>query len=437
MVSDSDVSQFLIAGTNSGSGKTTLTLGILRALSRRGMRVAPFKCGPDYIDPLFHKQAAGRDSLNLDLFFHSESCYAPALADADVAVVEGVMGLFDGVSPGRIDGSCAEVALCLNLPVILTVNAQGMSGSIAPLVKGFSQWHPKLKIAGVIANQVGSPRHGELLKSSLREAGLPPLMGFLLRDERWTLPERHLGLTVHELSDDWLNLLADTLESSLDLDQLLSLCRVTHPAANIPAFPPARLRLGVAGDEAFCFYYRSNLDALRRHGVEPVFFSPLHDTCLPPGLHGLYLGGGYPELFLDELAANRTMVNSIKAFAQHHLVYGECGGYLSLLDEIRDFSGILHPGLGLLPGRARMNRKLSALGYRTVSGDWGVVRGHEFHYSSLEEPLSPPCLWTAEDLRGNRIPCGGIRGRVRGSYVHLFFDSGNDFLSHFCRELQS
>ena len=209
-----EFSAFLIAGTNSGCGKTTLTLGMLRALSRRGLRVAPFKCGPDYIDPAFHAAAAGRESYNLDTVFGSEGDYAAA-AHADAAVVEGVMGLFDGIAPGDLRGSCADIARRLGLPVLLAVNARGLSGSIAPLVKGFAGWHPEVRIAGVIANNVGSPRHARLLADALRAAGLPPLVGFLERDSRLTLPERHLGLSLDMPDDRWLDELADAMVTKI------------------------------------------------------------------------------------------------------------------------------------------------------------------------------------------------------------------------------
>ena len=426
----------MIAGTGSGSGKTTLTLGLLRALRRRNLRVAPFKCGPDYIDPLFHRQAAGCVSYNLDTFFGSEGVYAPHVREADAAVVEGVMGLFDGIFPGKLQGSCAEIARDLHLPVILTVNARGISGSVAPLVRGFASWDENVRIAGVIADNVGSPRHAELLRDSLEAAGLPPLIGFLERNERWQLPERHLGLALKELSDSFLDNLAETLEKSLDFELLLSLTRAPRPGSVPAVFPVPRLRLGVAMDEAFCFYYEANFEALRRAGVEIVPFSPLRDRELPPRLNGVYLGGGYPELFPEELGGNRAMRDALREFARNHLVYGECGGYLYLLEELASPDGRTFPGLGLLPGKAVMNTRIAALGYRSVEGAWGRLKGHEFHYASLAAEPPAPHLWQAEDARGRRFACGGSRGRVRGSFIHLYFDSDPAFAAKFCRELE-
>ena len=421
MSENKSIPRFMIAGTNSGSGKTTLTLGILRALKQRGMDVAPFKCGPDYIDPLFHRQAAGTVSWNLDVFLGSEREFYRRTHGGDAAVVEGVMGLFDGIHPDRLDASCAELAAKLSLPVILTVNAQGIGGSIAPLVKGFSQWHPEVKIIGVLANKVGSARHAEILQKALESASLPPLLGYLLRDDHLILPERHLGLSVGKLDESWLNELAEKVERTVDLEKLLDMTRGDIPCLPVEKDPPASLRLGVARDEAFCFYYEANLAALRQHGVELVPFSPRHDPALPENLDGIYLGGGYPELYMKDLNANESMTASIRNFAEDHFVYGECGGYLYLLDSLENFAGETLPGLGLLPGRARMNRKLASLGYREVTGPWGRGRGHEFHYSSLSEPPPAPYLWHSSDAHGRQSDCGGMRGKVFGSYIHLYF----------------
>jgi len=430
------IPRFMIAGANSGSGKTTLTLGILRALKQRGLNVVPFKCGPDYIDPLFHRQAAGTPSWNLDAYLHSEQEFYRRTQGCDAVVVEGVMGLFDGIYPDRLDASCAELAAKLSLPVILTVNAQGIGGSIAPLVKGFSQWHPEVKIIGVLANKVGSVRHADILKKALESASLPPLLGYLIRDEHLILPERHLGLAVGRLDEYWLNELADEVERTVNLNKLLALTTGEIPCLPVEKDPPASLRLGVARDEAFCFYYEANLAALRQHGVEIVPFSPRHDPVLPEHLDGIYLGGGYPELYMQDLNANETMIESIRDFAENHFVYGECGGYLYLLDSLENFAGETLPGLCLLPGRARMNRKLASLGYREVNGPWGRGRGHEFHYSSLIEPPPGPHLWQCSDAHGHQSECGGIQGKVYGSYIHLYFADNPEILQSILKQMQ-
>ena len=444
------LSAFLLGGVNSGSGKTTLAAALLRALRRRGIDVAPFKCGPDYIDPSFHRQAAGRASFNLDPCFHAgaalRSAFARSAATADAAVVEGVMGLFDGTCPGTRAGSSAEIAARLGLPVVLVVNARGISGSIAPLVKGFCEWDPEVRIVGVIADFTGSARHGQLLADALRTAGLPPLLGRFDRNEAWRLPERHLGLTTGTLDDALLDRMADAAEESIDLDRLLELARIPRPAAVVSAAAQATsgLRLGVAQDEAFHFYYEENFELLRERGVELVFFSPLHDRDLPPELDGLWFGGGYPELFAETLAENDAMLDAVRGFAASgRVVWGECGGFLYLLDGLTGFDGVRYPMLGLLPGEGKMHSRLSALGYReavtAADGLFGPagtrIQGHEFHYSSAELPAGTQPFFHARTLHGETSEAGSVHNRIAGSYLHLHFASNPAALDHFVKEL--
>ena len=444
------LSAFLLGGVNSGSGKTTLAAALLRALRRRGIDVAPFKCGPDYIDPSFHRQAAGRASFNLDPCFHAgaalRSAFARSAATADAAVVEGVMGLFDGTCPGTRAGSSAEIAARLGLPVVLVVNARGISGSIAPLVKGFCEWDPEVRIVGVIADFTGSARHGQLLADALRTAGLPPLLGRFDRNEAWRLPERHLGLTTGTLDDALLDRMADAAEESIDLDQLLELARIPRPAAVVSAAAQATsgLRLGVAQDEAFHFYYEENFELLRERGVELVFFSPLHDRDLPPELDGLWFGGGYPELFAETLAENDAMLDAVRSFAASgRVVWGERGGFLYLLDGLTGFDGVRYPMLGLLPGEGKMHSRLSALGYReavtAADGLFGPagtrIQGHEFHYSSAELPAGTQPFFHARTLHGETSEAGSVHNRIAGSYLHLHFASNPAALDHFVKEL--
>ena len=444
------LSAFLLGGVNSGSGKTTLAAALLRALRRRGIDVAPFKCGPDYIDPSFHRQAAGRASFNLDPCFHAgaalRSAFARSAATAAAAVVEGVLGLFDGTCPGTRAGSSAEIAARLGLPVVLVVNARGISGSIAPLVKGFCEWDPEVRIAGVIADFTGSARHGQLLADALRTAGLPPLLGRFDRNEAWRLPERHLGLTTGTLDDALLDRMADAAEESIDLDRLLELARIPRPAAVVSAAAQATsgLRLGVAQDEAFHFYYEENFELLRERGVELVFFSPLHDRDLPPELDGLWFGGGYPELFAETLAENDAMLDAVRSFAASgRVVWGECGGFLYLLAGLTGFDGVRYPMLGLLPGEGKMHSRLSALGYReavtAADGLFGPagtrIQGHEFHYSSAELPAGTQPFFHARTLHGETSEAGSVHNRIAGSYLHLHFASNPAALDHFVKEL--
>lgn len=453
MNSTGKFSAFLLAGVQSGSGKTTLTLALLAALARRGLTAAPFKCGPDYIDGIFHRQISGRDSGNLDAFLLGDGGVARSFAagcqGADAAVVEGVMGLFDGYEPGKLAGSSAEIAATLDLPVILTVNARGLSGSIAPLVRGFVRWRPEVRVTGVIADFVGSDRHAEILRQALEEAGDVPLLGAFRRNDALTLPERHLGLATESDCSRLVRQLAEQAEQDLDIDRLLRLTERPRPrtAATPDAAFSGKVRLGVARDEAFQFYYADNLRMLEASGAETVPFSPLRDAALPDGLDGLYLGGGFPELHAEALAANRAMKQSIRDFAARgRPVYGECGGYLYLLEKLTDRHGRSFDFTGLLPGTARMTPRLAGLGYRELVtaresffGPAGTrLRGHEFHYSVTELPPGQEALFHAADLRGRTIPmCGGsCRGQVAGSYAHIHFASAPRALRNFVEALK-
>ena len=396
----------LIAGTHSGCGKTTITLAVMAALKRRGLAVRPFKCGPDFIDPSLHTMVTGQISRNLDVRMCGESfvraCFArhnPSLAgQGSCAVVEGVMGLFDGAA-----GSAAHLAKTLGLPVILVVNVRSAAESVAAVVKGFATLDPALDLAGVIGNQVGSALHAELIRTALKPLGIP-LLGLLPRNEGIAIPSRHLGLHMGEeapLDPAALDALVQLAEQHLDMPLLLRLaeehCRHRSPAAVDPlpcatAEKKPDVRIGVARDAAFSFYYADNLDMLAAAGAELVPFSPLTETSLPKGLHGLYLGGGYPELHAETLAANSGMRAAIRRFSEDgHPVYAECGGFMYLCRSLRDLQGTTHPMCGVFPFDCAMNAARSRLGYRQVQqgrstffGPEGLtLLGHEFHYSSL------------------------------------------------------
>ena len=446
-----DFSGFLIAGTHSGSGKTTAALALMRAFARRGLRVAPFKCGPDYIDPSHHAAAAGQVSVNLDCRMMGDNAvfwnWKQFAHGAQVAVVEGVMGLFDGVASGTLEGSSAEVAALLDLPVILVVDAGGMAGSIAPLVAGFANWNPKVRIAGVIANRTGSEKHARLLADALETAGLPPLIGSFPRREEWRIPERYLGLVPGEeapVLDVWLDQLAECVEQRMDLGALLQRTRLPNPEPPLRSPQKKRVRLAIARDRAFHFYYPDQLLRMENAGIELVDFSPLEDRKLPEEIQGIWIGGGFPELYAEELERNRSMREEIREFSlRNGWIYAECGGFMYLMEAVTDREGKRYEMCGIVPGDAVMTGRLRALGYRRVIaegpncfGDAGsVFRGHEFHYSEAPESSSP--LWRSFNSAGLPAPSGnGFRiRRTFGSYVHLHLGSTPEAVVRFAEEL--
>jgi len=434
----------VIAGTHSGAGKTTVTLAVLAALVRRGIRVQGFKVGPDFIDPGHHARVTGRSGRNLDTWLMSPealaSTYRRATADAELAVVEGVMGLFDG--RGGLDeaGSTADLARLWDVPVVLVVDARGLARSAAAVLLGFATFDPSVRVAGVVANRVGSPRHYEAyLKPGLRQRTPRVLpLGYLTRRETLTIPSRHLGLLTSEEfaggSAFW-DALADAAEATLDLDLLVALAKApVLPAAaggwEVPSGP--KVRVAVARDAAFSFYYEDNLDRLRNEGADLVSFSPLDDPALPDGAELVYLGGGYPEVFAARLASNVSMRQSVRRYHDGGgAIYAECGGMMACAEVLRDASGREYPLWGLIPARVMMHDRFAALGYVTASarltsrlGAPGTeVRGHEFHYSTLE-PLKP-LSYTTTLLRADRpaTPDGVLVGGLLAGYAHLHFAS--------------
>jgi cobyrinic acid a,c-diamide synthase len=447
------VPALIIAGTHSGSGKTTATLAVLAALGRRGLRVQGFKVGPDFIDPGHHAAVTGRPGRNLDTWLLD----GPALAatfrrgadGADLAIVEGVMGLFDG--RGALDeaGSTADLARAWGLPVVLVVDARGIARSIAPLVRGFATFDEAVRVAGVVANRVGSRRHyADYLEPSLR-ASVPSVapLGYLPRDEGLAIPSRHLGLvTPDEFAPGraFWDRLADAAEASVDLDRLLALARPPDlppigTGPDVAPAPVARRRVALARDPAFCFYYEDNLDLLRASGAEIVPFSPLDDVGLPDRADLLYLGGGYPEVFAARLASNAPMRAAIRDYrARGGTILAECGGLMACCEALVDASRAEYPMWGLVPARVVMRTRFAALGYVTVATDrptplgpaGTLVRGHEFHYSTLE-PLAP-LPYAARLLRPDRDPRPDVIqvGRLLAGYAHMHFGSNPDVPRH-------
>ncbi len=450
---------FLLAAPKSGEGKTTVAVALMRALKNRGLKVQAFKCGPDYIDPGFHTAASGQPSCNLDTWMMGKNgvrkLWASLCHEADCGIAEGAMGLFDSIKPGDAAGSAADCARALHLPVILVFNARGMAWSVAALADGFTHKAEAmgLRIAGFIANNAGSARHKEILAQALEKEGLPPLLGALPRNKAFALPERQLGLVPQEeacLSEEWLNALAKSAEDNIDIDRLLSLTQGLRPKAMPAAATAAQSlkRMGIAKDKAFCFYYRENEAVLRQQGWELVPFSPLHDKALPANLNAIYLGGGYPEVFAEELSENTAMRSAIREFAQNNgEIYAECGGYMYLCTSLEvpqtspDGSLVCKswPMCDVISATARMGQRLRSLGYREASflasPPFGlgieVMRGHEFHWSDIELHKDYPPLYTASSASSPAKQCGVAFGNVRAGYVHLYFQSladaaGND-----------
>ncbi len=423
-------SSLLIAGTHSGCGKTTVTLGIMAALRQRGLTVQPFKCGPDFIDPSLHLAITGQVSRNLDIRMCGPdwvrqcfSRHAPADDSQSISVIEGVMGLFDGGS-----GSAAELAALLNVPVLLVIDVRSMAESAAAVLRGFESLDPRIRVAGVIFNQIGSERHLRLVSEAVRQHCRAEIIGALPRDSGISLPSRHLGLHLGtEVALDQQRL-TSLMEEHLNLDRLL----VIAAEARVPPAPPAALietagkvLLGVAWDEAFCFYYQDNLDMLQAAGAELVFFSPLRDRALPENVDGLYFGGGYPELHAAQLAANEPLRAQVLAFSRAGKpVYGECGGFMYLCKAIVDSEGGRHEMAGTFPVIARMGHRLRRLGYRraelradTLLGPAGsVLHGHEFHWSEIDQ--MPETVQRAVLLDDGQEE-GYLISKTLAGYVHL------------------
>ena len=437
-------SAIVIAGVRSGVGKTTIASGIMGALARRGMRVQPFKAGPDYIDPTYHRVACGVPSRNLDTWLLPHpvvvELFHRAAGAADIAVVEGVMGVFDGHSSLDEDGSTAELAKLLDAPVILIADAGKVARSVAAEVLGYQQFDPNLRIAGVILNGVGSERHLEFCQPQVEATTGLPVVGWLPRRDDLVQPERHLGLipTVEgTVVNEWYEALNAQIEQTIDLDAIIRIAATAgRPAqADAQVFPtepqPTRAAIAVAQDRAFSFYYQDSLDLLTAWGAEIVPFSPLDDAALPEGVGGVYLGGGFPELFAAELSENGGMLASMRAAVDRNIpMYAECGGLMYLGRSLSDLDGKQYPMVGAIPVVSSMEGRRLHLGYREVAagGDGPLlaagqqVRGHEFHWSVLQEPPDAGSAAYRVVNQDGR-PEGFRAGNVWASYIHVHLGS--------------
>ncbi len=435
----------VVAGAASGVGKTSIALGLAAALARRGMRVQTFKVGPDFLDPGYLALASGRVSYNLDSWMcgsdYAKNLYARKTADADIAVVEGVMGMYDGADAVHSRGSTADIAALLGAPVLLVVNARGAARSLAAVVKGFCEFERDARIAGVVANFCGGERHAGILRDALAGANLPPLMAAMPKGALPELSSRHLGLVSADariFTARTIQQLADAVESHAGMDALIAAASSSITRKPEAARPPSAplARIGVAMDEAFHFYYHDSLEALEQAGAQLVRFSPVRDAALPDGLDGLYLGGGYPEEHARALSQNTGMIRSVVEFAAAgHPVYAECGGLIYLSRGVEMADGARYSFAGILPAWARMRGSYKSLGYAeaafsrdTLLGKAGeTVKGHMFHYSELvDDPLG--CEgWCASYMvrrKGVETPEGFLGGKnVLATYLHAHLAS--------------
>ncbi len=441
------------AGTASGVGKTTVALAIIAALRSRGVTVQPFKCGPDFIDGGHLGVAASRAVRNLDTWMldaeANREIFSRASTGCDVAVVEGMMGVFDGVTGSSEEGSTAEIAKLLDLPVVLVVDAGNSARSIAAVIRGFETFDSRLRFAGIVLNRVAGDAHFRLLDSAIRQSSVVPVVGWLPVEIDAIIPERHLGLhTAAEGISASLSTLT-RLGNRLDLERLLNATaynqRFDTPTITEPTYKG--IRIGVARDRAFSFYYEDNLDLLRENGAEIAEFSPIADSALPENLHALYFGGGYPELYAVELSGNGSLLQEIRDFANANKpIYAECGGLMYLAEKLTTLEGQSYPMAGILPVAVEMTKSLVHFGYADVEfahdcllGEKGThVRGHSFHCSRIVAHDSLHRVYLVHySLSGRREQEGFVRGRVLGTYIHLHFRSNPSLVSTFLQQAGS
>jgi len=448
------IPRLVIGGSASGIGKTSVMTGLTRALRDRGLKVAVFKCGPDYLDPTYHRRAAGRVCHNLDGWMMGREAvlgtFGRVCADADIALTEGMMGLFDGASPVSDEGSTAEIAKWLGAPVILVVDASGIARTLAAVVRGFTEFDPELQIAGVLCNRLGGEGHLALLREAVSQ---PPVLGGLPSSPALAVPERHLGLRTadeHAVPESIFGRLGDTITQWCNLTALIEAASKApplqwEPATTKPMIPTPRCRVGVALDEAFHFYYEYNLTLLQSLGAELVYFSPISDRELPE-VDCIYIGGGYPELHAEALAANRSMRERIARFAARGgVVYGECGGLMYLSSGITTVEGKNFPMTGVIPGQTIMHERLQALGYVEVETETDSVigpaglhfRGHQFRYSELQlQSDLPPAYRMTRAYDGRVMPEGYRLKNVLASYVHAHWASNPEIAERLVEECE-
>ena len=433
-----------------------MTLALVAVLKRKGYRVQTFKVGPDFLDPSYLSLASERPCYNLDGWMSNrdyvQDLFIRTAQGADISVIEGVMGLFDGADPTTSEGSTAEIARWLGAPILLVVDAQGMARSLAAIVKGYLDFESGLEISGVMANRCGSAKHIEWLAQSLKTSSLPPLIGGVPLGSFHPLASRHLGLVTADarnLSTEIMAQLALAMEKYSSVDEVVKIAREAPPlpTSSLREKPdlPRRVRIGIAYDSAFHFYYQDLMDELAAAGGELIHFSPIHDSQLPGGLQGLYFGGGYPEEHAEALAANKRMLADVRQWAASgRPIYAECGGLMYLGRKLATLDGREHSLVGLLPATTRMLNRRKVLGYVEITlrkdSLWGargkIMRGHEFHYSELTSKVVGKQKWESvyrlrrRDVASSRYE-GFQRGRILASYAHLHLASHPEAIKRF------
>jgi len=436
----------------------------MQYIIKLGYKVAPFKIGPDFIDPGHHTKICKKPSINLDSWMlskkYNQSLFQAGCEGSDIAIVEGVMGLFDGYSGTSESGSTAQMVKWLNLPVILVVDAKSMARSVAAIVQGFENFDKELNIAGVLFNRVGSPNHYKYLKEAVEANCKTQVLGYISRNDNIHLPDRHLGLVTAEefnLPEHAMSELITMMDKNTSLKNFvkkipeLKTCSCVSTKPTDKKKDSHQVKIAVARDKAFCFYYKDNIDILQKNGAKIVEFSPLTDDSLPDNVHGIYLGGGYPELFAEKLSKNLSLLKAIKIKSRQNMpIYGECGGFMYLCQSMTDLQkDIQYPMTGCFPFSVEMNPQMRSLGYREITlkndlllgrkGD--VLRGHEFHYSSILNNDSyinrfNNGITNAYDVTqrdGKELELYGFfKNRTLGSYLHIHFgsmkDSGSSFV---------
>ena len=443
------MSRVMIAAISSGSGKTTITCGLLQALVNRKLKVSSFKCGPDYIDPMFHTKVIKTKSKNLDSFFYDENTLKylmdKSMKNTDISIIEGAMGFYDGLSTSSFKGTSYEISKITKTPVILVVNAKGMSRSIVPMIKGFLEYVENSNIKGVILNEISKMIYKDI-KDLIEEELNIKVFGYVPNIKDLTIESRHLGLiTPSEVKnlEEKLNKLAEVLEETLDIDKIISLAntskKLDYEKINVPKInlkDNKKIKIAIAYDEAFCFYYEDNINLLKKMGVEIVYFSPIHDKFLPKNINGLILGGGYPELYAKELSNNKSMKESIYNEINNGLItIAECGGFMYLHQEMEDMEGNFRKVCGVIPGRSFRTPKLTRFGYITLTekkdSGLGEIPAHEFHYFDSTDCGTDFHASKPASTRG--WDCMHYEGRLMAGFPHLYYYGNPKVPVHFLK----